>query len=328
MKISVILCTYNRCQSLAKALSSIAASVLPDTVEWEVLVVDNNSSDRTAFVAGSFVGIFPGRFHYIFEPRQGKSFALNAGVREARGEILAFLDDDVIVEPTWLWNLTANLHDGTWAGAGGRTLPLVEQPLPEWLSLERPYSLGAAICGQFDEGGMPRELEKPPYGANMAFRQETFTRYGPFRTDLGPGLVRPVSKVGEDTEFGSRVMSGGERVRYEPAAIVHHPIFPDRMSKKYIRNFCYETGKYESIEIGRRPAIRGIPRRYLSMAKLLLVILPDFTLRWVSKFDPMRRFHAQCALWREVGRFVGLYRQEFAQLRKRLEVDNQKCASP
>ncbi len=84
MKISVILCTHNRCQSLAKALNSLAALTLPESVEWEVLVVDNNSSDGTReVVQRDFCGRYPGRFRYLFEPQPGKSYALNAGIRQA-----------------------------------------------------------------------------------------------------------------------------------------------------------------------------------------------------------------------------------------------------
>ena len=120
MNITVILCTYNRCATLSRALASVAASELPQVAKWEVIVVDNNSTDGTRAVVEEFCRQHPGRFRYLFESRQGLSQARNAGIREARGDILAFMDDDVTVEPTWLWNLTANLCDGEWAGAGGR----------------------------------------------------------------------------------------------------------------------------------------------------------------------------------------------------------------
>src|SRR5271154_1837494 len=106
MKVTVILCTYNRCRVLAKALDSLALSELPDSADWEVLVVDNNSTDQTKAVVQEYGRLHPGRFRYHFEPHPGKSYALNTGIREARGEIFAFIDDDVTVEPTWLENLT------------------------------------------------------------------------------------------------------------------------------------------------------------------------------------------------------------------------------
>ena len=123
MKITVILCTCNRCQSLAKALESIAASALPASVDWDVLVVDNNSSDQTRQVVEDFRQRYPGRFRYLFEPQQGKASALNAGIRAAHADVLAFTDDDVTVEATWLQNLTVNLRNKEWTDAEGVFFP-------------------------------------------------------------------------------------------------------------------------------------------------------------------------------------------------------------
>ena len=100
-KISVLVCTYNRCQNLGGAIESIAAQSLPPSLQWEIVVVDNNSSDQTRQVVEDFGRRCPGHFRYLFEPRQGKSHALNTGIKEARGDIIAFIDDDVTVEPMW-----------------------------------------------------------------------------------------------------------------------------------------------------------------------------------------------------------------------------------
>ena len=137
MNITIILCTYSRCQSLANTLESLARSEMPESVFWEVLVVDNNSRDRTRAVVEGFCARHPHRFRYLFEPQAGKSHALNSGIREAQGHILVFTDDDVIVEPTWLCKLTENLHKGEWAGTSGRTLPERNFSAPGWLSLDK-----------------------------------------------------------------------------------------------------------------------------------------------------------------------------------------------
>src|SRR5579863_10079992 len=104
MDISVILCTYNRCDDLTQALAGLAASRMPQSVDWEVLVVDNNSKDRTRSVVEEFSSVYP-RFRYLFEGQQGLSNARNAGIAAARGRVLAFTDDDVIIDPGWLLNL-------------------------------------------------------------------------------------------------------------------------------------------------------------------------------------------------------------------------------
>ena len=211
MKITVILCTYNRCQRLATALESVAASELPAFVEWEVLVVDNNSRDQTREVVQAFCHRYPGRFRYVSETQQGKSYALNRGVREAQGEVLAFMDDDVIVEPTWLRNLTGALQDGEWVGVGGRILPEKSFTPPPWLALNGPFNMGGVLA-LFELGEKPGKLEVPPFGTNMAFHKKLFQKYGDFRTDLGP---TPGSEIrNEDTEFGFRVLEAGVRLRY------------------------------------------------------------------------------------------------------------------
>src|SRR5271165_3876469 len=141
MNISVILCTYNRCQSLLLALESVALSQMLEHVDWQVLIVDNNSKDQTREVAEAFCRRDPSHFRYVFESQQGKSFALNRGLREAPGEILAFIDDDITVEPNWLFELTTPLSDPRWAGTGGRVyLPRDFSP-PSWIAPEGNHSL-------------------------------------------------------------------------------------------------------------------------------------------------------------------------------------------
>ena len=107
MRITVILCTYNRRCSLPMALASLAAQVLPNGVEWETLIIDNNSTDDTRDIAEEYCRKFPDRFRYVFEAQQGKSQALNRGIHEASGEVIAFIDDDVTAEPDWLAGLLA-----------------------------------------------------------------------------------------------------------------------------------------------------------------------------------------------------------------------------
>jgi glucosyl-dolichyl phosphate glucuronosyltransferase len=304
MRISVILCTFNRSQALTKALESVAASVLPASVEWQVLVVDNNSQDQTRGVVEEFCRRFPGRFRYQYEPRQGKSYALNAGVREARGDILAFVDDDVTVEPDWLQNLTAALADKQWAGTGGRILPERTFAPPPWLSLEGPYALGGVLVF-FDRGDKPGELDWAPYGTNMAFRKEMFDKYGAFRADLGP---QPGSEIrGEDTEFGRRLMAAGERLRYEPSAVVYHEVPEKRLRKEYFLAWWFDFGRALVREWGRGPDFLGIPRPYLSILKILITRMPRTVAQWMLALQPQQRFFFKSQLWRVAGEVAEFY---------------------
>ena len=280
-------------------LDSLAVSILSETIEWEVLVVNNNSSDETEAVVEGFSHRYPGRFRYLFEPQQGKSYALNAGIREARGNILAFVDDDVTVEPLWLQNLTSALHDSQWAGCGGRILPARGFVPPGWLALNGPCNLVGALCAYFDPGDVSGELKDPPFGANMAFRKEMFARYGPFRTDLGPF---PNNKIGfEDTEFGRRLMAGGERLRYIPTAVVYHEVPEYRVRKEFLLTWWFDFGRGSVRETGKRLATWEILK---ILGRALLTAL-----QWLLSFNSQRRFYRKCRIWYAAGKIVEVYQQ-------------------
>jgi glycosyltransferase involved in cell wall biosynthesis len=294
LNLSVILCTYNRCALLRKALDSVATSTLPQTVEWEVLVVDNNSHDQTREVAQYFCTRYPGRFRYLLEPRPGKSQALNSGIQQAKGEILAFMDDDVSVEPTWLHNLTAALHSGEWAGAGGRIVLQWPASIPPWLSIEGP--LARHGFPGFDQGNEAKELFGPPFGTNMAFRKTMFEKYGGFRTDLGPSPYNEIRN--EDTEYGRRLISAGERIRYEPLAVVHHPVPQEKLNKEHFLKWGLDKGRGDAREFKVRPL-------------KLSCQMGMWVLRWLAATDPPVRFQAKVIVWEKAGSLLEWWHKSF-----------------
>ena len=300
MIVTAILCTYNRCDSLRRALESLAASVMPESIAWEVLIVDNNSKDQTRAVVEEFARRYPTRFRYLFEPRQGKSNALNSGIRDARGDILAFVDDDVTVEPAWLYNLTSVLLDNAWAGSGGRILPPPAFVPPRWLALQGPRNLGVALCAQFDRGSAPGQLYDAPFGTNMAFRREMFEKYGNFRSDLGPRSGSEIRNW-EDTEFGRRLMSSGERLCYTPSAVVYHEIRPERLRKRFFLNWWFDRGRAAVREDG---AHQGLAKPLRGIARAI-----PTSVRWLVTFEPERRFYRQCMIWYAAGKIAGLRRR-------------------
>jgi glucosyl-dolichyl phosphate glucuronosyltransferase len=281
MKITVILCTYNRAESLARALASVAKSQMPDGAVWEVVVVDNNSSDNTRAVVTEFAEHSPHIFRYVFEPKPGKSNALNRGIRETNADVIAFMDDDVQVEPDWLYKLTRVFSDPSYSGSGGRIVPQSAFTPPAWLDTSARYSL--APLAMFDLGPVACELREPPFGTNMAFRREMFSRYE----------IRS-----EDTEFGARVLRGGERLWYEPAALVHHSVSPSRLREGYFLKWWFDKARADVREYGPPPGTRlfvaGIP---LYLIRRLVV----WTLRWILKFRVGPRFSAKLKLWTVLG---------------------------
>ena len=305
LDVTVILCTYNRCTDLAVALSSLATSQMPTSVPWEVLVVDNNSTDRTREVVENYCQRYPKRFRYLFESKPGKSFALNAGIANSSSAILAFMDDDATVTPQWLQSLTAPLQSGEWAGSAGRVLPAGKFSPPPWLP-DDLKNWGGILCAYFDLGDDPCDLNRAPYGVNMAFRRRAFEEYGGFRTDLGPG---PNSQnPNEDTEFGRRLLAAGERLRYEPLAVVYHPVPQSRMTQEYFFAWWYAYGQSMVREMAMRPKFWGISRDYLTLLRCSLRI-PFTTLRWIFSIDPQQRFTKRCWVWHQAGQIIELYRR-------------------
>lgn len=311
-KISVVLCTYNRCVSLARTMESLACSEMPKSVDWEVLVVDNNSCDQTRAVVDRFCARYSQRFRYLSEPRSGKSHALNTGIRESQGHILAFTDDDVIVEPTWLDKLTENLQKGEWAGTSGRTLPERDFLIPSWLSLDER---NLATLGCFDRGPEACELSEAPFGNNMAFQKEMFERHGGFRTELGP---RPGNLIrSEDTEFGLRLLAAGEQLRYEPSAVLHHAISEERIQKSYFLSWWFDKARADIRASGFDPQavwyVAGIPL-------VLFRRLVASTLRWLVSVNPAERFSKKINLWCVAGQILECYDQASTKKQSRTHV--------
>jgi glucosyl-dolichyl phosphate glucuronosyltransferase len=308
MKISVILCTRNRCRSLEETLRSAAALKLPASDEWELLIVDNNSSDRTRDVANDFCRRLPRHFRYVLEPQQGKSTALNTGIRAAVGDVLAFTDDDVVFDAEWLGNLTAPLKNGEWAGVGGRTLPKGTASLPRWLPRDPRH--GPAPLALFDRGPAPCELNETPFGNNVAYRKQMFLKYGGFRVDLGPrpGLQAP--QKGEDSEFGRRLLDAGERLRYEPSAVLYHEVPERRLQKSYFLDWWFDKARTDvrafGTSAGVRWRVRGIP---LACFRRLAL----WSLRWLTAVEPSRRFSNKLNVWITAGTILECYRQNREQ---------------
>jgi glycosyltransferase involved in cell wall biosynthesis len=293
MRVTVILCTYNRCENLRRAIESIVGSTMPASVEWGVLIVDNNSNDKTREVAEDFIRRHPGRLRYLFERQAGKSHALNAGIRESDSDVLAFMDDDVTVEPGWLAKLTSVFEEKSCAGAGGPIFPDPNFQRPAWLSKSGKHLLAPfALFNPRPDAG---ELAEPPWGTNMAFRKTMFEKYGGFRTDLGPS---PGSEIrNEDTEFGRRLLAAGEKLMYVPSAVGCHPVPTERLQKEYHLAWWYAKGRADVREFGA-PAdpvrIMGIPSHLFPRAGIL-------TLRWGLAVSSSRRFAFKLNLWTTLG---------------------------
>ncbi len=295
---SVIIATYNRAQTLRATLDSLESQCVPAGFRWELLVVDNNSTDDTRAAVESFAVAAPGRIRYLFEPRQGKTFALNTAVAQARGEILVFTDDDVFFDPYWLASLVTRLREAGVACAGGRIFPAWTQAKPDWLDTDGPYRLGAVVVSM-DLGDRPCWfVDTLPLGANMAITAAALRRIGPFRTDLGPtvgSLIR-----GEDSDICNRLLAAGERLLYVPDAIVFHPVDDRRLERTYFEQYYFDQGR----AITREEGISESAVRYFGVPRYLIPRACRRYLSWMLSTDRKRRFYHKLQFRHALGRIV------------------------
>jgi len=301
VKISVLVCTYNRAARIGATIESLVTQALPGSPGWEILIVDNNSLDNTRQVLEDFQRRYPGLIRYFLEKQQGISHARNAAIRQARGEILAFIDDDETAEPGWLENLTAALHNGEWAGAGGRVLTPPDFSPPQWLSLKSWFVSGP--LASFDRGMNPGQLDDPPFGANMAFRREVFDRCGLFRTDLGRSGKNLISN--EDTEFGRRLFAAGLKLRYEPASVTYHPVEENRLRRSYFLHWWFNKGRSDIRELGNPPGTR----RLFGIPLGLFRAVAWSAARWMVSVSESQRFSYKVETWNCVGQLAESYLQ-------------------
>ncbi len=240
MNITVLICTYNRASSLKRTLESLQALEIPPSLTWEVVVVDNHSTDSTRSVIEEFSATSGLDVRYFYEPRRGKSHALNAGVSEAKGEIIALTDDDVRVAPDWLVELKRAFDRFQPACVSGRVLLHPDLRLPAWW--DRRWKGVLAHCDLGDaiirSDSSSVNVYEYGYGANLGFRRSIFEKYGLFRTDLGPGKIG----IGEDTEYVLRLHLHRELIVYYPDAVVYHLPDVERLSKNYLRRWYYHNG--------------------------------------------------------------------------------------
>lgn len=315
--ISVIVCTYNRCESLRVTLEAIQQQCLGEGVQLETVVVDNNSRDRTKSVVEALAARSAMPIRYVFEPKQGLSRARNCGIAEARGEILAFTDDDVIPEPRWIAALVeASARYGADC-VGGKVLPAWLAAPPEWLVSERLRKHLRGLLVWLDHGPEPIVAQKPDpvflFGANMAFRKAVFEEVGPFRTELGRSGSKLLS--GDESELLIRLFDAGKRIVYTPHAVVAHKIEPERMRLGYARRWQFYAGR--SRVVMARDDLRRLPnwliRECLQQAA---GALGAYTLR--RREEGIER---ELVFWSQLGQIV----EQMSQRRRPRRLDGQGC---
>ena len=240
--LTAIICTYNRAKYIGNLLESIAANDL-DKNEYEILLVDNNCTDNTREICEAFAKAHKDvQFRYTKEPEQGLSAARNRGIREAKGDILVYVDDDALIDSWYLRTIAEYMSTHPEISAiGGKILPLYETKEPNWMS---PYTK-TLLTAWMDFGDEVRPFPKGkfPGGGNSAYRADVFEKVGLFNTELGR---KGDSLMGaEEKDIYDKMNALGMQYMYVPAMTLHHIIPQRKLEKEYFDKWTYQIGVSE-----------------------------------------------------------------------------------
>jgi glycosyltransferase involved in cell wall biosynthesis len=207
MDISLIICTRNRCQQLGLCLEAVLR--IKFKRDWELIIVDNGSTDDTGTVVHNLISTAPVAVTYVTEPRSGLGNAHNAGLAVAVGDIVAFTDDDCYPAPDFLEQIWHAFSDSSVGYVTGRII------------LHDPTDYPAVI----NETTTPKTFPARSFvhagqvqGANMAFRRQALLAVGGFDPLFGPGSLFNA----EDADAAGRVSAFGWKGKYCPGILVRH----------------------------------------------------------------------------------------------------------
>ncbi|NJR38300.1 MAG: glycosyltransferase family 2 protein [Leptolyngbyaceae cyanobacterium CSU_1_4] len=255
-QISAIICTHNRDQYLGAAIDSLLSQDF--TEEYEVIVVDNASSDRTREVIEARLS-HP-RLRYVHESVLGLSVARNTGAKQALSPILAYLDDDAVASSQWLQVLQSAFQTNEkLAIAGGKVTLLWAEGMtaPRWLSAGLAGNLGA-----YDLGDAVVYIDRPgltPRGLNYSIRQSFLKQIGGFDVNLGRVGKNLLSN--EELVMTEQALNLGWQVAYLPTAVVAHNVAPERVQRQWFLHRGWWQGMSECYreQLAGRAGVRQLP---------------------------------------------------------------------
>ncbi|MDU1904275.1 MAG: glycosyltransferase family 2 protein [Dysgonomonas sp.] len=244
MRFSFITCTYNRDKYLGKTLQSVCEQSFPAN-DYEIIVIDNNSTDNTAQICEKFRTDYPDKqFRYFKETDQGLSFALNRGIKEAKGEYIIYADDDETVNSNHLELLNSHLNALPEAAlAASPVVPIYEKGEPKWMSRFTQRLIG----GYFNQGNEVKKLSPSHYPGtgHTIIKRELYEKFGYYNTDLGR---KGSSLIGaEDKDMFNRLKNNNIACYYFPDIPIFHHIPEYKTTDDFFNRLTYSIGKSERI---------------------------------------------------------------------------------
>lgn len=288
--------THNRGRSITATIESLLSQETDSP--FEIIVVDNNSTDETPSVVAEFVQRHASRLRYVFEPVVGSSAARNAGITATSGGIVIFVDDDIIAMPGWLRAFVDvfTAHDDAWC-AGGKVELALPSTLPPWFN-GTPSSIIATYLSRQDYGEHTLRLDGTGLiSANLAVTRDALRRLGGFDTSLGRFGQQLMG--GEDLDLVRRIHRAGGGVYYCGAAQVLHLTPQSRLTKRHLRNRAYWEGRTKGRVAVRRNDVKrpwDLGREGFMMTKEWLMLWPS-----LASGDVRRSFELELSALKRLG---------------------------
>jgi len=267
MKVSVAICTHNRSKDTKEAVESVIANSAGHD-DYEVIVVDNLSTDDTAAAVKALQKRYGRKVRYVYEKELGLSVARNRAIREAKGSYILFLDDDALATPGWMGAIVDVFESDPSIGCvGGKIDPVWESAEPDWIPEEH-----RSVFTILDFARTVTEMEAPsiPYGANVAFRRELFHDIGGFREDLGRKGSKLLSS--EESELIARLQQT-HKVYYTPYGCVQHKIAKERATRKWFLKRMFWQGVSDAVR-REDTSIFAVVKHIIRLLQAVVSMLP------------------------------------------------------
>ncbi|MDU2673168.1 MAG: glycosyltransferase [Clostridium sp.] len=283
MKVSVVICTYNRESYLKLCLEGLFKNN-EDRSLYEVIVIDNKSTDNTRQIVESFK--VNEEIRYVYEERVGLSNARNRGINEANYDIIAYLDDDAIPEKGYINNIICGFNEHQVKCGGGKIIPIWTVDKPQWYSEQFNGVFTILDCGDKDK---VLDIDYP-YGANMFFLKSELIKVGGFNTELG--LKGNEIIMGEDDDMFIRFKNKGHKIWYLSQVAVKHHVPEGKINKEYVKKRFEAGGEALAKSYSISKSGNEFTYEYYRwVVKYLFKIIPLYN---ASKIIKRNKFEKEC----------------------------------
>jgi len=294
-EVSVVICTYNRDKFIGTVLLCLSAQSIPRDL-YEVIIIDNRSTDQTAEISRNFIANFPDvNARYVYEENPGLSFARNRGISEASAELITFLDDDAEPVPDFLKTIIDFFRTNPAAmGSGGKVIPKYSTGTePGWMNKFLHGFVGYTDFGEDVKRYDPSM--KYPTGCNMTYKKELLLKSGGFNNQL--------TFRSDDKHIFYEVSKHTDKVYYLPKALVYHNIDDERLKFSSFKKLFLKTGNEEKIRVRTEKGSIAVVKKFFEFLFKVVASLLIF-IGFILKGQPSKGKYVFLSQWFTLAGFL------------------------